>query len=357
MSERAAASGAPAGTRPSPRRALAIDLLRLIAIFQMVQGHTMDAVLAEELRSGLFFEFWSWIRGLTSVAFLFAAGLSFHLATLLRLEAHRRSPAARGRRWRRASLLILLGYLLHLPIDAREAAPAFAAFLVVDVLQCIGVLLLVLEVLALNAPSARVVVGLAAALGAALLLVSDWTEPMATPGQGGLLLNYLSHGAGSIFPIAPWGAHLMLGVALGALAFPQGGATRSRHTLLTLGAAGAALLLLGLLLPDLLGSLACARLVPLGVVVLLTAGLVPLGARMGSLPAWISKLAAQSLSIYVFHILVAYGGVIGLSSLVGPSLSLGPALALTLALLLLSAGVGLGWDRLGGLAGLRRRLA
>ena len=49
-----------------PRRVVFIDVLRLIAAFQMIQGHTLDALLASELRRGPWFAAWTFARGLTS---------------------------------------------------------------------------------------------------------------------------------------------------------------------------------------------------------------------------------------------------------------------------------------------------
>src|SRR5262245_34139551 len=75
--------GAAATERPAASanaragRVAFIDALRLLAAVQMVQGHTIDAVLDRAYRHGAVHALWSQARGLTSVAFLFAAGLAY----------------------------------------------------------------------------------------------------------------------------------------------------------------------------------------------------------------------------------------------------------------------------------------
>ena len=115
------ALGRPACGRAG--RVVVVDALRLLATVQMVEGHTLDAVLALDLRSGAAFELWRWARGLTSVAFLFAAGLSFYLATVRRLDAHLASRAERRRRFTRGATLIGVGYALRAPLGALADEP------------------------------------------------------------------------------------------------------------------------------------------------------------------------------------------------------------------------------------------
>src|SRR5688572_6443365 len=125
----------PANT--SPKRVVFVDALRIFAAVQMIQGHTIDALLAPVYRSGAIFDGWTFSRGLTSTTFLFAAGLSFVLAS-----AGAKDPQlARRRRVRRGLELIVIGYLMHAPVGilfGSEPSAAMAEALSVDVLQCIG---------------------------------------------------------------------------------------------------------------------------------------------------------------------------------------------------------------------------
>lgn len=328
---------------PDGRRVLYVDLLRLLATFQMVQGHTIDAVLATELRTGPGYDTWTWVRGLTSVAFLFAAGVSFHLATLLRPELPGlRHPVTR-KRLRRGLWLLVVGYAMHTPIGQPSVEAALREFLIVDVLQCIGVVLVVLALLTGLAKHRGVVVASCAVATVALLGLSELTESLAATGPlvHRVFRNWVSHGGGSIFPVVPWGAYMFAGVVVGALASPDGARTAHALRVRRLVAMGLPLLAVGLGVPGPFG-----RLVQLGAVVLVRAALALVGARVGRLPSALEKLAGETLIIYVVHVLLLYGAVVGLGAVVGPTLGLAPTLAVTAVFLVGSVAVGLGWRRL-----------
>ncbi len=336
---------------PEKKRVVFIDLLRLLATFQMVQGHSVDAVLATDLRTGPVFAAWSWIRGLTSVAFLFAAGVSFHLATLSRFEAHRASPAAIKRRIKRGLLLVFIGYLLHNPFGALfsghwGAALAHAA--IVDVLQCIGVSILILEGLTLVLRSPRQVVVTSGVLAAVVILSWPLTEAAPTTGPEAWLTNYLTHAGGSIFPLFPWAGYLFTGVVVGAIACPSGQLERRGVLFLFVFAAA------------LWAASASVRFLPyaadapdpgpgifkLAVIVLISALLALATATRSSLPRLLTILAGETLVIYVVHIALLYGDGYGLADQMGPTASAGTALLVALGMVIVSALVGIGWHRL-----------
>lgn len=324
------------------QRVVAIDLLRLAATFQMVQGHTIDAILQTELRNGLVFSAWTWIRGLTSVAFLFAAGLSFHLATLLRFEAHRNDPKAQRKRIRRGLLLIALGYLLHLPVGASSWVEAWTIGSVVDVLQCIGLTLIGLELATRAARRPEQVAWGSALIAPLLLLLTLFTENLSAVGWSVPLVGYVTKATGSIFPIVPWAAHMLAGVAVGIFCWPKGGRTPARKSMSRLLLVGATLLLIGLAGGDMLPAL--LPCIPLGTVILATAAIAYVSHDLPRLRRSLARLAGESLAIYVFHILIVYGAVLGLSTQLGPTQGVWPSIAWAALLLALSAIAGLGWS-------------
>lgn len=320
-------------TQPAPSRqgrVLALDLLRLCAAVLMVQGHTIDAVLQTEARVGAGHAAWMWLRGHTAVAFLLAAGFSFHLATLTDLEGHRRDRDAVLRRFRRAGGLILLGYLLHLPLAALTATDSLTAqnaldgFFAIDVLQCIGVCLAVLECLVLALPSERAVQWAAGALGALVLLLSSKLVLVAPTGSWAVLLHYVTPRGGSLFPLFPWAAHVLLGVWLAGLLL-RAGARISRW------AAIALLMFVAARAADLVGdALAHMHLLRLAWVLTACVALRCLEPLVISWPKWVWRVSGQTLFIYAFHVVLVYGEGVGLASLIGPSLA--PPQAATLAL-------------------------
>lgn len=328
----------------APRRVVFVDLLRLVASFQMVQGHTLDAVLAEAHRTGPVFDAWTWTRGLTSVAFLFASGVSFYLATLVRPEAHVADPRAVRRRFERGLLLVLLGHLMHVPVW------------IVDVLQCIGVTLILMEGLTLLMRTRRRVVLAAGGLSAAAIALAPAAASVDPSGPFAPLLHYVSPRGGSIFPLVPWAGYLLAGVVVAAVAVPEGARTPRPQVVRRLLGIGAVLIAAGLAGQALGGGSPPAGVVKLGAVVLGSGLLARAAPGVGRLPRRLEILAGQTLVLYLSHVMVLYGAGVGLAHVIGRTLPLPQAIILAAAMILATAAVGLGWHRIEGLrAGLAGR--
>ncbi len=373
MSEpaKAIAIAAPAAAVPSDATAAAtgvrgqrihfVDLLRLLASMQMVHGHTMDALMADELRSGAAFDRWSWGRGLVSVAFLFAAGLSYHLSTLARFEQHRANKDKVLYRFRRAGLLIALGYLLHFPGaifggDAAAVTRALHELAMVDVLQCIGLCIAALELMTIFAKSARQVVIASAVLGLLAFTLAPLGERLDPSGAWRPLVNYVSHQGGSLFPVLPWAGFVFAGVIAGELALPSGTRTPIDLPLPRLIAITVSVLLAALVLDRLPLSFVTEQtsrnaepafnVLKLGVVLAIVTLLAAIGRRIPRLPRFLQILAGESLILYVVHLMVLYGAGVGLYRIIGRTLPLAVAIPTGFAMITIMAFVGLGWFRL-----------
>lgn len=333
---------------PGASRVRFLDLLRFVAALQMLQGHTIAALLAPAHREGLVYRAWFFARGLTSVAFLFAAGFSFYLATAGGYARRHRSAALWSARMRRVALLLALGYALRLPLaawtsaDPSVRAAALAGFVAVDVLQCIGVSLLALQVLTWLLPTPGRL-GLAAACAAVMVFALTPLGIRALPsGPLAPLLAYVSPRAGSLFPLLPWSAHVFFGVACAAWV---GRTSRQRVELRLLGlalvvtAAGFGLSACGVPRP------VPEQVVRLGCVLAASAALAWLSGRIRTTPAWIEVLAGETLFLYAFHVVIVYGAGVGLADRVGQRL--GPIAAVAAAVLVAGAscGVVLGYRR------------
>jgi len=338
-------------------RVVFVDLLRFVAALQMLQGHTIAALLAPEFRHGAVYASWSTARGLTSVAFLFAAGLSFYLAT------ERSSAAANGgrRRMLRAARLVGLGYLLHLPVGLLSSNPATQAgalreLAAVDVLQCIGVSMLLLEALRALVSSPRARVGAALAIAVGLFALAPLANQLGATGPLRPLLAYLTPTGGSLFPLTPWAAHVFAGFACGA-AVRMGAAPAGNRFLgiscipRSLGVRLAAIVALA--------SLLALTLVACGAPRVLTdhasrhAGVLAVcwilwfaGERLKVVPSLVATLAQHTLVLYVFHVLLVYGQGVGLAAWIGPRLGPGWAVIGAVFVVAASAAVALGYDRL-----------
>jgi hypothetical protein len=248
--------------------------------------------------------------------------------------------------------------LLHLPIaslteaDSLTASAAFAAAAIVDVLQCIGVCLAVLEGLALILPSRGSIEISCCALGVAVLALAPLCANIDPSGPLRPLANYLTARGGSLFPLFPWAAHALLGAGLGRLLLSaEGERARGVHLL----AAALALLGAGLAVSAWGAPLPADHLGRLGWVFAFAALLTRLEPAARSWPAWTRRLAGETLFIYAFHVLLVYGHGVGLAAVVGERLSPLSAALLASVVMALSAACALGYER--AWAGLARRTA
>jgi hypothetical protein len=304
-------------------RLVFIDVLRLIAAVQMIQGHAVAAVLAPEYRAGPLFAAWSFARGLTSVMFLFAAGYSFALA------AERGGGRARVRR---ALMLVALGYLMHAPFAlalGAEREATLRSAVVVDVLQCIGVSLLSLEWFASRVRQRQI--ALLIALG--LFQLAPLTASIPATGP---LTNYLTSRGGSLFPLIPWSGYVFAGFAL---------ASWRSDVARTLSLASLSAFALGALslwrerfeAGHCLVKLAC---------VLALAGTLAWWLRGRSLPPLLSRLSRETLFLYLSHVVILYADQVGLASRWGGQRSPWFGLGLALVLLVGCSAAALAWRSL-----------
>ncbi|MEM6531361.1 MAG: heparan-alpha-glucosaminide N-acetyltransferase domain-containing protein [Myxococcota bacterium] len=342
-------------------RAYFVDILRLIASFQMVNGHTLDAVLLPSARGGPYWGDYIWFRGMVSVSFMFVAGFAFHLATLARFEKHRASPEEVRKRFRRGVDIILIGYLLRVPYDYLHRWSEVPSTLVdqllrCNVLQCIGVTLIVLEALTIWLKKPEHVAYAASALAALAIIAAPITDAWVPAGPAHVLLAYLSHQAGSLFPVIPWSTFMLAGCAIGFWAMPASSATPWRTTLVRLLAVAAGLWVFGEILeasPWTLTTTAThsnsrPRFIVerLTAIVLAIAVLCLVASPIRRFPSFLRTLSSETLFLYVFHLVVIFSLPFGVARLIGKTLPLHQAVWVSLFMLIFTAAAGLGWSRL-----------
>jgi hypothetical protein len=338
-----------------------VDVVRLLASLQMVNGHTLDAVMLPALKQGRFFESYDWGRGLVSVGFLMVAGIAFHVSTLARFERHRANPAAIRARFRRALVVIAAGYFLGFPWGAFTPDPALARlawsyFFSVGILHSIGAALVVLEAITLAARSARQVAGAAGLLAVLAFSLAPLADATLERGQSHVALNWISHAGGSPFPLLPWTGNVFAGVVVGSVAMPRGGHTPHRVVWSRLGGLAVGTWLLGTALQAVPWTMVTAATHPsarpafvvanLAAVLLVTLVLSVVLAPLQSLPRVLRVISAETLPIYVFHLLVLFGGEVRLARRIGPTLALPQALALAAFMIALTSAFALGWHAL-----------
>lgn len=343
--------------RTGAKRVHFVDLLRFVASVQMIHGHTMNALMADELRTGAFYQNWTWARGLVSVAFMVAAGLAFHLSTLARFDRHRANTRKVIARFRRGLWLIVLGYLLHFPAAiffGGDVAAALREFAMVDVLQCIGICILVLQGLTVTMPSPKHVVWVSFVLSVLCFTLAPLGETLTPNTDWAWLTNYFTHQGGSLFPLLPWAGFVFSGVVAAQTVLPDG--VRTEHDPLPRLAALAGAVLLVWLIADQVpftlvleetsrNSHPAFNVLKLGLVLAICAGLAVVGKMVDRLPRWMEILAGESLALYVSHLLVLYAGGIGLYRLYGHSLDLVTSMAVAIVMIIVTLIYGLWFHR------------
>jgi hypothetical protein len=335
-----------------------VDIVRLLASLQMVNGHTIDAVLLPSLKQGPFFDNYNWWRGLVSVGFLMVAGMAFHLSTLARFERHRANPAAIRARFRRALVVIGSAYFLGLPWgaltpDAAQARLAWTYFFSVGILHSIGAALIMLEALTLASRSARQVVVASGVLAVLAFSLAPLADASLERGHAHPLLNWISHNGGSPFPLLPWTGNVFAGVVIGSIALPQGGQTPHRVIWSRLGVLAVCTWILSKALQALPWTVVMASTHPsarpsfvvgnLAAVLFVTLALSIVSAPVQSLPRVLRILAGETLPIYMFHLFVLFGGSLHLARRIGPTLELPQALALAAFMIALTIVYALWW--------------
>jgi uncharacterized membrane protein len=228
------------------------------------------------------------------------------------------------------------------------------SFLTVDVLQLIGVSLVVLQLLVLLMRTPRAF-GMAAFVSFAGVLVAtpfvwavDWT--------GGLPLwvaAYLSPAAtASPFPLIPWIAYVLMGAGLGQVYSHWGAGHLAAFANRFLLAGGGAMLAAGLLPFAPLGASPHSAGNPNDILiragsVLLTLGLIAhFSRRLSRLPHVFGAMAQESLLVYFVHLMIVYGSVwnFGLQFFVGPGLSLVPGYVVVILLVSSMAALAWAWN-------------
>jgi len=305
---------AAASARP---REVYIDAFRGLMALVMVQGHVCDTLLTPEARAAPWYVFQTIFHGSTAPGFLFASGLVAGLP---------RAPLSLRASWRRARRLLFVlgvGYALHLPYlsfwktraaTAAEKTVLFAC----DALQVIAVTQLFVILLQLVAGRrwTRVAGVLAVVVIAATPFV--WESAISTrlPVPLGA---YVDQRTGSLFPIFPFSAFVLAGTLAGATIGRAEPGRRKRRAVVS----GLVLLAAGLLLAiplrdrvDFWGPSPAYVLVRLGALLLLLR-LVEAAADA----AWpgiraLALLGHETLLVYVLHLTLLYGGVLGPSPLV-----------------------------------------
>ena len=345
-----------------------IDLLRGWAVLVMIETHVVNATLSAGHFSGPVFQYLKFVNGLVAPSFLFASGLAYAVTTERKAQEYLTFGKPLFKQLWRILSIALIGYLLHVPIFSASrlfteaTAEQWQSFFQVDVLQCIAVSLLLLQVLFLTLRNLHRL-SIAAIAGAAGIVVAtpalweiDFWRIIPWP-----LAAYMNGVRYSLFPLFPWTAFLLAGMVMGHYflrARERGGHDADLSFFRGIAWLGGSLILLSFLveplIPGLRGRTDYWIISPsffflrLGIVMILSAGA---GSWIHTFPAkgkpFVLLFGRESLLVYVLHLLILYGhfGPFSLARDVNRSFGYPEAAVLTVALIGLMYVVASVWQR------------
>ena len=307
------------------KRYLFLDILRAIAVAEMIHGHSLDGLLDVALRDTPFFTNWLNVRGYTAPIFLFAAGLALAIATLPRMGEYSRFSTTLWRRLQRLFFIVLLGYLMYLPYFSLRktilsiGSPAWHSFLQTDILRCIGVSGLIVQIWLLLKPRRVLTWVFISSLTVLLpVLTPAVRDSSLVSGLPDLVRYYF---VDSRFPLFYYTSYPLLGFLAGCLFVKQRRAW-PRCALLA-----AVLFIVVAQLLNRVGVIPALQnfLTKGGVIILLTVVLERCERVWQKLPSLVEYFGRESLVVYVVHVIVIYGSVLnkGLNVYWGATLSYG----------------------------------
>ena len=325
--------------------------MRAWAVFMMIQGHSIDALLSNAYYGDSFvFSIWQFNRGLTAPIFLFGSGFAYVIATFRKMDGGSLPGSVIFKRLRWIGVLFLIGALMHLPAGTLRdmfilSPERWERFFHIDVLRLMAVTLLGMFALFTIARTRKRLFVSALGIGLGLIFVAplvygvDWLA--VTPLW---FASWMTTHTGSWFPIFPFSGFMFLGAAAAALYMRWQEQGRTEKLPLYYFYAGSALILVFFVPREIFhwsftfegGSsslwLSFSRL---GWVLLLWAGTGWVLRHVRRVPDIIQIAGQHTLFIYVSHIVVLYGSawMPGLRQTFGKTMDLGPVMLVISTLL------------------------
>jgi uncharacterized membrane protein len=296
------------------KRVEAVDLFRFLILFFMIQGHLFRTYLLPSIRQAHWFGLHEALHGLVAPGFLFSAGFAAFLSFHNKRQNYIHLDRAFFKRLRRIVFVIAIGYWIHLPffslrktlwqISQGQAGELLKA----DILQCIGVGLLLFTLLAVVLKNEKTVVCFSLLAGALFFLLPETVKnihlhPVIDP--------YFNYNV-SLFPIFPWAGFLFIGV-VAAYVYTLLKKEIFFKLILVLGVAGFPWFFLQSSRVFYKAELTWAGNLnkTAGVFLLLWLADLLLRKFKGPLTAILIKAGTESLLVYVLHLFIIFNSIFG----------------------------------------------
>jgi uncharacterized membrane protein len=205
-----------------PKRVEYIDLLRGWAVIVMIETHVSNATLTPAILGSDAFAYLKFLNGLVAPSFLFASGLAYAVTTRRKKADYLAFGKPLFKQFLRLLFILIIGYILHLPkfsfdhLLHETTGQDWQVFFQADVLHCIAVSLLFMQILLLVLRTERRMYLALAVIALAVVFVTPimWSVDfwMILPWPIAAYLNGLHF---SLFPLFPWSAFLFAGAITG----------------------------------------------------------------------------------------------------------------------------------------------
>jgi uncharacterized membrane protein len=307
----------------NPNRLYFLDAVRAFAILMMLQGHFIDTLIDPIYRdtSSVIYNIWSYFRGITAPVFFTISGLVFsYLLLLAYRKGNDKERIKKG--LFRGLLLLFIGYSLRINIVNWFNGYFDKYILVVDVLQCIGLSLIILIGLyALLKRHSYIFSIVLFTLGFLCFITEPLYRNLYVEGIPTFLVNYITKQNGSVFTMLPWFGYTAFGAFLATVFFRH--AHRARFKLITI----ITFFIFGFVLIE-FSSVLLIKLTGISGIELFkqSANYNYLFKRFGDVlilfgvfyslepflkQPLILKIGQKTLSIYVFHFILLFGSFTG----------------------------------------------
>ncbi len=330
-----------------------IDLFRFVAALLMVQGHVFDALLSPQVKAHHLFQVHNFFHGFVAPAFLFASGMTYGISTIPKWDEYIIWGSRARHRFCKFLGLMALGYALHLPyLSLRKlitsASPAArTSFLQADVLQCVGVTLLLLQVGIFIIKDRRAFKSFVTAIAIVIIFFAPVTWSAHLVGYlPEALVSYITPETSSWFPLFPWAAYILCGVLFGFVLSKRRDPKQVASIIWKYAALSAGALLVAwrvMYVPfnfypahDFWKANPAMFFVRLSVVSIVACFVFLAENWQGIATRIASMVGKQSLFVYVVHLVVVYRSVLnrGLAQRIGQTLPVFPALGVCIAVLI-----------------------
>ena len=338
-----------------------IDLLRGWAIILMIEPHVFNTFLLPELKLTGWFGVVSFINGLIAPAFLFVSGFVFEISSGSKLDDMRKFKLPFWKKLWRIISIILIGYALHLPYKSlskivNKATPdQLQQFFAVDVLQCIGVGLLVLFALRLIIRSDKVYHYTLIILTFFVISISPlfWKIEFANY-MHPVFANYFNRLNGSLFPLFSWIGFILIGAIFAKYFLDSARKEKEKKFINGTAITGLIMLLTGHFFYSGLFPGYLTSIIPNPVFFVERLGYVLVSASIcwyynnwrNVKKSFVLDASRESLLIYWLHLVIIYSVIWGrksFASLIGPTLTLVESIAATLILMIAMVLVAKAW--------------